>query len=61
MTKLKNYLDTPITWRSYWKFGGICCIISLIYCVIYYTIMGWISPVEWMNDKIDRVKEKFHR
>lgn len=61
MKKLRNLMDTPFTWGDYFKLAGAAYVIWLICYIIYLTVVGLISPVEWVNKKIDSLKRRFHR
>lgn len=49
----KKWLDTPITWRKYFKMCGICGVISTIYVVWLYIKIGFID--------LDEIKIPFRK
>ena len=57
-TFIKNWMNTPITWGSYFRFGGILATISTIGCVITYVKMGLLpNPMDWIHEKLNKDKE----
>ena len=53
---IKKWLDTPVTWRRYFKMCGICSIISTIYCIWLYVKIGLID-LDWIKKKLPSKKE----
>lgn len=50
---IKKWLDTPITWKAYFKMCGICSLISIVYVICLYVKVGLID--------LDEIKEFFHK
>ena len=53
---IKKWLDTPVTWRRYFKMCGVCSIITTIYCIWLYVKIGLID-LDWINKKLPGKKE----
>ena len=51
--RFNTYLDSTITWRSYWKFAGICSLIGLLIGGIELLI--FCKP--WEDRSIDKDDE----
>ena len=57
-TIIKKWLSTPITWGSYFRFGGILAMISTIVSVICYIKIGLLAnPLDWIHEKLNKDKE----
>lgn len=39
----KKWLNSPITWKGYFKMCGIASVISTIYCIWLYVKIGFIE------------------
>ena len=54
MNKLRNWMDSPLTWGRYWKFSGIWSLICLAiggwFLVANYTDYG-----TWVKAQISKV------
>ena len=46
---IKKWLNTPITWKGYFKMCGICGIFGSIYCIWLYVKLGLIELDEIKN------------
>ena len=46
MNKLRKWLDKPITWKDYFKFGATCCIIGMIYTAVFWIRFGLLDLKE---------------
>lgn len=53
---IKKWLDTPVTWRRYFKMCGVCSIITTIYCIWLYVKIGLID-LDWIKKKLPGKKE----
>lgn len=54
---IKKWLATPITWGGYFKLCGICWAVTMLYCTILYTVMGWIDPIGWIKGKPNKEED----
>lgn len=50
--KKTHWWDKTITWKSYFKFTGICCLISMVYTIYVWIKLGLIDLPEWVEDKL---------
>lgn len=53
---ITKWLDTPITWRRYFKMCGICSAISTIYIIWLYIKIGLID-LDWIKKKLPHKEE----
>lgn len=51
---IKKWLESPITWGGYCKLCGICWAVTMLYCAILYTVLGWIDPIGWIKGKMNK-------
>ena len=57
-TIIRKWLSTPITWGSYFRFGGILSLITTIWCVLWYIKIGLLAnPLDWIHEKLNKDKE----
>lgn len=51
MNKLKNLMDTPMTWGGYFKLAGWSAVISFIIMIAELIAFGVLDPLGWIKRK----------
>lgn len=53
LTKIKGFMNKPVTWGGYLKLAGVSMVLGLAYSVIALVRYGlfdtWIESIEFMN------------
>lgn len=52
----QSWLDKPITWRSYFRLGGIITLVYLMVCGVWTAVTFGEEISEWIRNVAYRVK-----